>query len=62
MIICVRCVRSQKKYCFSLLSQKCVEYICCNKRCNFAISIMNFLEIDKVLEKLKREKLKIETV
>ena len=61
MMICIRCVYSQKKCRFFLLFKKCTKCIRIDKRCNSTISMINFFDIDKVLEKLKREKSKIET-
>ena len=62
IITCFRCIRAQKKCRLFSLFQKCLKYIRINKRYNFAMSIVNFSNIDKVFEKLKREKLKIEAV
>ena len=61
IIICFRCVRTQKE-CYFFLFQKCLKCIRINKQCDFAISIINFFNINKTFEKLKRKKLKIETV
>ena len=62
IIICFRCVRIQKKCRLFFLFQKCSKCIRTNKRCDFTISIVNFFDIDKVFEKLKRKKLKIKIV
>ena len=59
IIVCFRCVRAQKEYCLFFLFQKCLKCIRINKRCDFAMSVVNFFDIDKVFEKLKRKKLKI---
>ena len=47
---------------FFSLFKKCAKCICVNKRCNSTISMINFFDIDKIFEKLKREKSKIETI
>ena len=62
IIICFRCACAQKEYRLFFLFQKCSKCIRIDKQCDFAISIVNFSSINKILEKLKREKLKIETV
>ena len=58
---CFRCARAQKKYRLLFLSKNCVECIRIEKKCESNESIVYFARIDKALEKLNREKLKIET-
>ena len=62
IIIYVRCVQSYKKYRLFSLFKKCVKCIRVDKRYDFVISIVDFFDIDKILKKLKGEKLKIEKI
>ena len=60
MMFCIRCAKNQKKCRFSSLFRKCAKCIRIEKKCESAKSMINFAEIDRALETLKRKKLKIE--
>ena len=59
MIACTRCAMRQKECRMSSFFKRCDECIRFNKKCESSQSIINFDSIDRVMKKLKREKLKI---
>ena len=60
MIACIRCAAKQKQYRLFFLFRKCSECVRSNKKCELAISSVNFDAIDRAMTKLKREKLETE--
>ena len=60
MIVYIRCVVKQKQYCLFSLSRKCSECVRLNKKCELAISFVNFDAINRAMTKLKREKFETE--
>ena len=59
IMICFRYVRNQKKISFFLI-KKCAKCIRVDKKCELAMLKVNFFNIDKIITKLEKEKLKIE--
>ena len=60
MIVYIRYVAKQKQCHLSSFFRKCSECVRSNKKCEFAISFINFDVIDQTMTKLKREKFEIE--
>ena len=60
MIVYIHYVAKQKQCRLSFFFQKCSKCVRSNKKCEFAISFVNFNVIDQTMTKLKREKLEIE--
>ena len=61
-MICFRCVRNQKNVVFFSLFKKCAKCIRIDKKCEFAMLKINFFDIDKIITKFEKKKLKIEIV
>ena len=59
-MFCTRCARDQKKCRLFSLSRKCERCVRIEKKCESSISLINFDDIDKAMNKLSREKTKIE--
>ena len=60
MIVCICYVAKQKQCRLFFFFRKCSKCVRSNKKCEFAISFVNFDVIDRTMTKLKREKLEIE--
>ena len=60
MIFCTRCARDSKKCRLSSLSRKCEKCVRVEKKYESSMSLINFDDIDKAMNKLSREKIKIE--
>ena len=61
MMICFRYVRNRKK-CRFFLFKKYAKYIRVNKKYEFTIFKINFFDIDKIMTKLEKKKLKIKII
>ena len=60
MIVYIRCVAKQKQCRLSFLSRKCLKCVRSGKKCEPAISSVNFDVIDRAMTKLKWKKLETE--
>ena len=60
-MICFRCVRNKKKYRFFLF-KKCAKCIRVDKKCEFTMFKINFFDINQIMTKLEKKKLKIKIV
>ena len=60
MIACTRCVAKQKQCRLFSFFRKCLKCVRLNKKCEFAISFVNFDVIDRAMTKLKQEKFETE--
>ena len=60
IMFCTRCVRNQKKYRLSFKSRRCEKCVRVEKKCESSMSLINFDDIDKAINKLSREETKME--
>ena len=60
MIVYTRCALKQLKCKISSLSKRCLNCVSHDKdKCESFVFIVNFFVIDKIMKKLKREKIKL---
>ena len=62
IIVCICCTLYQKKCCLSLLSKNCAKYIQTEKKCKFAVLVVNFDAINCAIARLEQKKLKTKTI
>ena len=60
IMFCIRCARDQKKCRLFSLSRKYEKCVRVKKKCESSMSLINFDDIDKTINKLSREETKIE--